>query len=780
MYLCEIILPIPISQKFHYLSENYITPGTRVIVSFGKQRIIGIIYSSEPVNSENLSPHLEYKEIEEVLDPFPLYPESLFPFLEWVANYYLCPVGIVLKIALPAGTFKVPTQKITLTPEGKKAIRRGLLLPSLEELSQKKVSLRNFLKKSKLKLKKIKEWEKKGWIKIIKEIPTLKIPYEVFYRIKKDLPKDLQDEISYLFADYQEIPAETLKKHLSTKVIKKLLDSGYLEKIELPKIKKILLPYEFPEKYELTLSQRNVFENIKSSLYKKEFSPLLLHGVTGSGKSLIYLEAIKEALSLNKRVLFLLPEIALTHYMERILFQFFREEIAILHSTLIPEQRFSEWIKILEGRAKIVVGTRSAIFAPLENIGLIIIDEEHDPSYKEENLPCKYNARDLALVRGKMDKATVLLGSATPSIKSYYFAKIGKYKLLQLTERPFVSMPETKLVVMQSASLLSQEVIKEIETLLSKEKSVFLYLNRRGYAPIVQCSDCKHILQCPNCGIPLTYHKDEEAILCHYCAFRITVKILCPYCRGGQWKFLRYGTERIEEELKMLFPGIEVIRLDRDVITSEKKLKELFEKIYNPMPKIIIGTQMGVHGHNFPQVNLVIVLRAEEGLFLPHFKANERTFQLLLQALGRAGRKEEKGIVILQTSIPEHPVIKYALHQDFEGFFKEELHKRKIYGFPPFKKLAVFYFKGIDEEKISKVALKLKENLELVKREQNLKVEILGPSPCPMRKLRGLYRWQIILKGDSYEDLKKTLLAAQEIKSPGIKVDLDIDPESLL
>ncbi|MFN3568164.1 MAG: primosomal protein N', partial [Caldimicrobium sp.] len=673
MYLCEIILPIPISQKFHYLSENYITPGTRVITSFGKQKTVGIVYSSEPVNSENLSPHLEYKEIEEVLDPFPLYPESLFPFLEWVANYYHCPLGIVLKIALPAGVFKVPTQKITLTTEGKKAIKEGLLLPSLEGLSQKKVSLKNFLKKSKLQLKKIKEWEKKGWIKIIKEIPTFKIPFEVFYRIKKDLPEELEEKIGYLFGDYKEIPAEVLKKHLSPKVIKKLLEQGYLEKIEFPKIRKILLPYEFPEKYELTSAQREVFEIIKSAFYQKVFLPFLLHGVTGSGKSFIYIEAIKEALVLNKRVLFLLPEIALTHYMERLLFHFFKEEIAILHSTLSPEQRFSEWIKILEGRAKIVVGTRSAIFAPLENIGLIIVDEEHDPSYKEENLPCKYNARDLALVRGKLDKAIVILGSATPSIKSYYFAKIGKYKLLKLTERPFVSMPKTKLVVMQSSSLLSQEVIKEIKTLVSKEKSVFLYLNRRGYAPIVQCRDCKNIIQCPNCGIPLTYHKDEEAILCHYCAFSITIKILCPHCRGGHWKFLRYGTERIEEELKMLFPGIEVIRFDRDVITSEKKLKELFEKIYHPMPKIIIGTQMGVHGHNFPQVNLVIVLRAEEGLFLPHYKANERTFQLLLQALGRAGRKDERGKVLLQTALPEHTVIKYALHKDYEGFFKEEL-----------------------------------------------------------------------------------------------------------
>ncbi len=388
-------------------------------------------------------------------------------------------------------------------------------------------------------------------------------------------------------------------------MVKKLLREGYFEKIEIPKMRKIVISTEIVTDYELTPSQKRVFNQLLCGLKENTFKPFLLYGVTGSGKSLIYLELIKEALKEGKRVLFLLPEIALTHYVEKILYYHFKNRLALLHSALTPQQRFSEWMKILEGKADIVIGTRSAIFAPIENLGLIIVDEEHDPSYKEENLPCKYQARDLALVRGKMEGALVLLGSATPSIKSYYLAKRGKYELLTLTERPFVSMPEVKLLHYKKGNLITEEVRREIEKTLKQGRSVFVYLNRRGYAPLVICEECGYLWECPNCGISLTYHKDEEAILCHYCSFAVSVRILCPQCKRGKWKFLRFGTERIEEDLRREFPGVEIIRFDRDTVSTEKRLSELFERLYKPIPKIIVGTQMGVHGHNFPQVNLV-------------------------------------------------------------------------------------------------------------------------------------------------------------------------------
>jgi len=782
MYLLEVALPLPLFKRFHYLSTQYVSPGIRVVVPFGGQKLVGIVWDVKEVTSEDLNPDIEYKEIEEVLDAFPLYPPKFFPFLEWVSKYYLSPLGIVLKTALPSGVFKIPERRLFLTSEGERALRKGLLPSAFEAIlgNKKGVSLRNFTRKYKIPLKKIREWVKLGLLELKVIVSRVRIPVEVFYRLKRPLEGSYKEKVEPLFAENEEIPEKALRGLITARVLKKLVEEGYLERIEIPKMRRIVIPSEVVKDYTLIPQQKKVLNQLILGLKESKFIPYLLYGVTGSGKSLIYLELIKEALKEGKRILFLLPEIALTHYIEKILYQHFKNRLALLHSALTPQQRLSEWIKILEGKADIVIGTRSAIFAPIENLGLIIVDEEHDPSYKEENLSCKYNARDLALVKGKMEGALVLLGSATPSLKSYYLAKTGHYQLLTLTERPFVSMPEVKLVLHKKGNIFTEEVRREIKNTLQKGRSVFVYLNRRGYAPLVKCEECGYFWECPNCGIFLTYHKDEEAILCHYCSFAVSVKVLCPKCKRGKWKFLRFGTERIEEILRDEFPGVEVVRFDRDVVSSEKRLSELFEKIYKPFPKIIVGTQMGVHGHNFPQVNLVVIVRAEEGLFLPHYKSSERTFQLLLQAEGRAGRKEERGKVLIQTSFPDHYVITKAVSQDYEGFFYEELLRRKKYQFPPFKKLAVMRFEGIKEERIREIAVKLKENMENLKAQKRFSLEILGPSPCPMRKLRGLYRWQILIKGESSREIHALLEPFKEVKYTGVKVEIDIDPEDLL
>lgn len=780
MYLLEVALPLPLFKNFHYLSEDFVPSGVRVVVPFGRQKLVGIVLNTQSITEDSLDPSIEYKEIEDLLDPLPLYPPKFFPFLEWIANYYQAPLGILLKIALPTGVFKVPARRLYLTKEGQQALKKGSLPKAFEEVSSKGVSLKNFLKKSKIQMKRIKEWVRLGLLELKTEIPQVKIPVEVFYRLVKESPSGLSDKVLALFRETDEIPERAIREALGTREIKKLQEQGYLERVEIPKMRRLTLPLEPLRGYQLTPAQNRILRRLSSALNEGGFKPFLLYGVTGSGKSLIYLELVKEALASGKGVLFLLPEIALTHYIERLLFHHFRDKMALLHSALTPQQRLSEWMKILEGRASLVIGTRSSIFAPVENLGLIIVDEEHDSSYKEENLPCRYQARDLALVRGKREGALVLLGSATPSIKSYYLARTGKYELLTLKERPFVRMPEVKLVENKKFKLITRTVQSEIERSLQEGKSVFVYLNRRGYAPLVKCEDCGYIMSCPNCGIPLTYHREEESLICHYCSMNVRAKILCPQCHRGRWRFLRFGTERIEEEMQRLFPGVEVLRFDRDAVSSEKKLNHLLEKIYQPSPKIIVGTQMGVHGHNFPQVNLVVVLKAEEGLFLPHYRAHERTFQLLLQAEGRAGRKDEQGKVLIQTALPEHYVIKQALSQDYEGFFQEELLNRKKYGFPPFKKLALLRLISLSEEKIKERALRIKQDLEKLKLELGLPVEILGPSPCPLRKIRGLYRWQILMKGEKSSELRPFLLYLRELQIPGTKLELDIDPEDLL
>ena len=468
--------------------------------------------------------------------------------------------------------------------------------------------------------------------------------------------------------------------------------------------------------------------------------------------------------------------------MEILLLNYFKNKIALLHSGLSPSERLGEWMRILKEEVDIVIGTRSAIFAPVNNLGLIIVDEEHDPSYKEENLACKYHARDLALIRGKMENIPIILGSATPSIKSFYFAKKGKYHLFMLKERPFASLPEIKFIENKKFLLISDELKKEIEEEFRRGKSVFLYLNRRGYAPLVECEECHYIWSCPNCGIPLTYHKEEKLLLCHYCNFEVNALTLCPRCKGFKRKFRRAGTEKVEEEIKKIFSGIEVIRLDRDAVNTEKKLLQVLERIYKPEPKIIVGTQMGVHGHNFPEVNLVGILRAEEGLFLPHYKAGERIFQLLIQASGRAGRKKEKGKVIFQSAIRDYYAIECALEQNYEKFYEEEIKLREKFLFPPFVRLAVIRIEGIKEDKVKEKCVEAKKNLEEFFSQFNIKnVEILGPAPCPFRKLKGFYRWHIILKTKNYKTINNVLFKfLKKFKVSGFKLIVDIDPEDLL
>lgn len=771
MYLVKVILPLPLYQSFYYFSSKFILPGIRVLVSFKKSKLIGIVRECEKIEKVKEN----YKFIEEILDEEPLVNFFLLEFLEKIAEHYVTPIGIVYKIALPSGIFSLPSKRIYLTSEGEMALNKGFLPKEFSCIKKRGISFKHFLKKNPfLKLKKIKEYESRGWITLKAEYPKVKIPTENFLILK------VEPEEQFPLKDYfklsSQIPEKILLKEVSKKEVEKWIKKGILERIEIPKFRKVILSTSNELNYVLTPKQKEVFEKIKILIEKEDFAPILLFGITGSGKSLIYLELIKEVLNCNKKILILVPEIALTTYMEMFILQYFKKKVALLHSGLSPGERFSEWIRILKGEAQIVLGTRSAIFAPVENLGLIIVDEEHDPSYKENNLPCKYHARDVALLRAKLERIPIILGSATPSVKSFYLATQGKYHLFLLKERPFGGLPQVKLIENREFKILSSELQKEIKKALGEGKSVFLYLNRRGYAPLVLCEECYYVWTCPNCGIPLTYHKDEEALLCHFCGFIVKSLRVCPNCGGTKVKFKRMGTERVEEEIKKIFKKVETVRLDRDTISSEKRLFEILKKIYDKKPKVIVGTQAGVHGHNFPQVSLVGILKAEEGLFLPHYKAAERTFQLLVQACGRAGRDKEEGKVIFQTFLKEHYAVKYALSQDYEGFFREEIKLRKEFEFPPFVRLALIRLEGLKEEMVIK---KIKEIKRFLQSFENLK--ILGPSPAPFRKLRGFFRWHLILKAKNYHFIQEALRELlKKFRISGMKLVIDIEPEEIL
>jgi len=784
MYLVEVVLPLPLFKTFYYISDEFLIPGIRVVVPFRSGRLIGIVKSCVEAEDNSLKQFsFELKEVDEAVDASPLVPPELFKFLDWVSDYYLTPIGLVFQTALPPGAFRLPQKRIFLTSLGKEALRKGELPEFFASIKSKGVSVRHFLRKFKLSHSQLLRFQKKGYIKAEYIFPEVSIPKEKFVKLKswnEELSEELKEVLKYV-KEKKEVPEKILKQVFSPYKVKKLLKEGYLERVFYPKLKRIYLSWEVPDKVELTSEQKRVSEKMLELFAEGGFKPVVLFGVTGSGKSFVYLELVKKVLERGKRVLILVPEIALTTYMEVLMMKNFEGGVALLHSGLSAGQRFAEWNRILSGEAKVVVGTRSAIFAPLKDIGLIVVDEEHDHSYKEENLSCRYNARDLALVRARLEGIPVVLGSATPSVKTFYFAKKGKYSLFTLKERPFTKLPKVTIIRHYKPWLFSRDLKDEVEKELLRRKSVFLYLNRRGYSPFVVCEDCGYVWMCPNCEVPLTFHKREGVFKCHYCEFEVSSTTLCPNCKGGKFKFKRAGTEKIEEEVKKLFPGIEVIRLDRDAVSTDKKLVQVMRRIYDPEPKIIVGTQMGVHGHNFPGVDMVGVLKAEEGLFMPFYKAAERTFALLVQACGRAGRKHQRGKVFFQTSIPEHYAIKFAALQDYEKFFEKELELRKKFGFPPFVRLGLIRIEGVKEERVEETITELYLDLKEFVSTKGLDVTFSGPSPSPFYKLKGVYRWQLIVKSKSANGLRTTMARALNLKLPaGMRIFIDLDPEEVL
>jgi len=537
----------------------------------------------------------------------------------------------------------------------------------------------------------------------------------------------------------------------------------------------------------LTPEQQVAFNQIKNSIVENRSDVFLLHGVTGSGKTEIYKYLVRTALENNKSAIILVPEIALTPQNLERFYSSFGDEVSLYHSKMSPSERLYQWKRVFYGKSHIIIGPRSAIFLPLQKLGLIIIDEESEPSYKSNNTP-RYHARDVALYRGKTENAVVVLGSATPQIETYFYAKKKKFILVELKKRYSVKLPEVSIVDMRNEekegyNVISSELMQQIVNTLSKGKQVLLFLNRRGFSPVLICKDCGFVFECPACNISLTFHKIESELKCHHCGYKISLPSVCPRCNGVRFQEIGSGTEKIEILLNTLLPGYRVERMDLDTTRRKNSYFEILRKIKNHEVDIVVGTQMIAKGHDIEGIELVGVIMPDIMLNLPDFRAPERTFTLLTQVIGRAGRKDQPGKALIQTFSPEHYAISFAKDQNYEGFFREEIKRRKEFNYPPFVGLGRIVIRSKNKKKLDEFLALLRDFIPEIKSKTNC--EILGPVSCPLEKLKNNYRYHIIIKSLERKSIAMVVDAIKNFFKDSsyvnyVYIEIDIDPLSLL
>jgi primosomal protein N' (replication factor Y) len=808
----EVAVSAPIGKPLTYLSpadcQQQLMPGMRVLVPLAGRKITGYILST--VNSAPSGQQI--KEIYEVLDSRPLFPAEQVRFFKWIAKYYHYPIGEVIKTALPAGLTKKSGRRVLLTETGRRhseLIETELNTPWLSSLLDKgEISPHITGKLWSTKDRRLLEsWEKKGWITIKSELigGRAKAKTEICCALTDhiDSAENLKVSEQKTIEVLKNISTATNRRFVPRREITREYPGGAKGLKSLAQKNLILfeehqvyrdpfgecfLESDIPEV--LTVEQNNALDSIIPAIKKGEYSPFLLHGVTGSGKTEVYLQAAAVALEQKKSVLVLVPEIALTTQLEAHFLARFGSRVALLHSGLTSGQRFDQWDRVAQGKADVVIGARSAVFAPLKEPGLIVVDEEHDSSYKQDEGFC-YHGRDLAVLRASQSESVVILGSATPSVTSYYHASKGKYLLLDLLKRiEDRPLPKVEVVNMQAIATVSGRppvfspiLIKNLrENLVNGEQSL-VFLNRRGFANFMICKDCGQIVQCKHCQISLTLHKAGGKLLCHYCGFTVPSKTMCSKCQSTSLAPIGIGTERLEQELSEILPGARIARLDRDTCLKRNDYIRVLRAVHKGEIDILLGTQMITKGHHFPNVTLVGIVLADTGLGLPDFRAGERTFQLISQVTGRAGRGEKPGRVIVQTFQPEHHSIKMAQNHDYSGMYAREIELRKNLRYPPFSRIINIKIEGREEKNVRDTAARLETLARKFQRKSQ--PEILGPAPAPLMRLRDRYRWQILLKGEKLELLHGVMHSFEgEIASLGkagkVKISIDVDPEYMM
>ncbi len=811
----EIAIPLHVHQTFTYrLPESFADkakPGCRALVPFGKQLLTGYIVDLHETAAEaGLDAEAaEIKEVEELFDTDPLVTPELLDLTKWIADYYFAPWGEVIKSCLPAGINAEAETILAVTEAGREALAAGkqtIKMQALALIAASETLTASALAKELTKPRAnavIRELEKLGYVTLTRQLQTAQVkPKRIqAVRLAESAPvaerkalNETQQKVLHLLAESGEpIPFAKLTEQaqVSPSVIRTLEKRGYVEVFQ-HEVRRDPLSHvndKSAADLRLTPKQQSALDQITAKLDEGVYAAFLLHGVTGSGKTEVYIRAMRAAVEKGKTALMLVPEISLTPMFARRLRAHFGDAVAILHSSLSDGERLDEWNRLRQGEARVCIGARSGVFAPMENLGVIIVDEEHEASYKQDETP-RYHGRDTAIVRANRANAVVILGSATPSLESFHNAQTGKYGYLQMNERiGGRQLAEVEVVDMRQVftrhgkqQVFSDEMKAAIKENHERGEQTLVLLNRRGFSSSLLCRGCGHRATCPNCDVTLTYHKSEARLVCHYCGHQARVPRTCPNCEGAYIYYVGEGTEQIEALLKELFPQMRIARLDRDTTRRRGAFEKLLNEFAAGDIDLLVGTQMIAKGHDFHNVTLVCVISVDTGLSMPDFRSAERTFQLLTQVAGRAGRGEKPGRVILQSYHTEHYALEYARQQNYEKFHDHEIHFRQQMHYPPFVALINLLIKHEDFPKAATLASDLARLLKEADTEKVLRV--LGPAPAPLARLKGEHRLQVLIKTryrrQAREALDAAMLALKEAKQDLRMVTVEVDPVNMM
>jgi primosomal protein N' (replication factor Y) len=834
---CDVAVAVPLDLVFTYAIPPGMEPvvGGRVLVPFRQQRMSGIV-----VELHDRPPQVKTKKVIEALDLTPVLDEQLLKLGKWIADYYLAPIGEVFRTMLPLSAEFKRAITYRITDEGRMALHlagmsgspaRSKRTPEqqlvefrvldylAERESVREESLRGTARVSKALLSGMvrKKWIAREDVSAARDAARL-VKVAVLRTAEADLPRATESAdgepgvptqpdgrdarpstnktkklnenqrtlIETLAASGGRVPVEALRElDVPRTTLNTLVRRGLIELVDEPQsfTASKLKPRQSPFEFEFSAAQKEALRKIGEAVASRKFSGMLLHGITGSGKTAVYLACMREVLEQGRSSILLVPEIGLTPAVAADLHQVFGDEVAILHSGLSSAERAEQWHRIHRGEARVVAGTRSAVFAPVSDLALIIVDEEQDSSYKQEETP-RYHARDVAVMRAKMAGAAVVLGSATPSLESYYNSKKNKYALVELPDRVEMRpLPEVEIVDMRQEfqetgqeQVISRKLAEEIRDRFEKKEQVMVLLNRRGYSPVVLCRACGKTLQCKNCAVSMTHHKRERKMECHYCGHVEHIPDKCAHCGSEYVYFVGTGSEKLEELLHGMFPQARIGRLDRDTVRGREDFEHALNALNEGALDMLVGTQMIAKGHDIHGVTLVGVIGADMALGLPDFRAAERTFQLLTQVAGRAGRGNSPGKVVLQTYFQDHYAVQFAARHDFAGFYDKELQFRAWMHYPPYSAIANVLIRS---EKLDDALTWSGELGRWFEKTRHEGIRVLGPAAAPITRLKRDYRYHFILKSPSREKmnalLRGMLAEAAARKIPRTQVIVDVD-----